>query len=132
MRSIVSYAILFVACSASVVLAECSWVSWEEQWEIVIPKSDPVQQSSSWKIHDAYREYVECDKAKRDAWDTMVYILTKTKQENTGENMVVKQKDGSWVSLEVKRIDGSKSASSNHYRCLPGTIDPREMKSPIR
>ena len=127
MLRLISHIIIVLAWSASAALAECGWVLWEEREEIVMPKAEPIRESSLWKLHDAYKEHVECEKAKRSAWENMTEILTKADDIKAG--ILVTKKDGTWVSLERKRQDGgSESVSSSYYRCLPGTFDPRERK----
>lgn len=117
--SIALLSLPFCAVSAS---AECAWVLWYEQAEILFPKDAPLSSSMSWGLVQAASSEAECRRA----------LSAEVKgRSQPSENRKIMSGESSVHETIFQINDGRRqlvSMTDFRYVCLPDTVDPRGPK----
>jgi hypothetical protein len=113
---------IIIAMSASLALAECAWVLWNQH----AGSSSLLGSYGSWTIEGGYKTAADCATGQARSWDATMKRVN-TRDPGTGAGMGIAQAKGdrpNSISVELK--DGG--SYSHRFLCLPDTIDPREDK----
>jgi len=89
--------------------AECAWVLWERTYPV----------PDEWMMINGFQTYDQCEKAKKEAYETKKRILSKSGWKVLGEE----RED--LLSMELS-VGGRSTSIYTGWMCLPDTIDPRK------